>query len=57
MHWTTDLKEMGFKQTSGDPYLHVHLDSEGEMFFIAVYVDDIILGRRQNECSEEGAES
>lgn len=40
------LKEMGFKQTSGDPCLYVHLDSEGEMFLVAVYVDDIVLGGR-----------
>ena len=35
---------MRFKQTSGDPCLYVHLDSEGEMFLVAVYVDDIVLG-------------
>ena len=38
------LKEMGFKQTPSDPCLYVHSDSEGEMFVVAVYVDDIILG-------------
>ena len=40
------LKEMKFKQTSGDPCLYVHLNSEGEMFLVAVYVDDIVLGGR-----------
>ena len=35
------LKEMGFKQTSGDLCLYVHFDLEGEMFLVAVYVDDI----------------
>ena len=38
------LKEMGFEQTAGDPCLYVHANSEGEMLFAAVYVDDIILG-------------
>ena len=40
------LKEMGFKQTISDPCLYVSIDSEGEIFVIAVYVDDIILGGR-----------
>ena len=35
------LKEMGFKQTSGDPCLYVSSDQEGDVFIIAVYVDDI----------------
>ena len=38
------LKEMGFTQAPGDPCLYVESDSEGEMFIVAVYVDDIILG-------------
>ena len=37
---------MGFKQTSGDPCLYVHFDSEGELFLVAVYVDGIVLGGR-----------
>ena len=37
------LKEMGFSQTSSDPCLYVLTDS-GEIFVVAVYVDDIILG-------------
>jgi len=41
------LKEMGFEQTSSDPCLYVHLDSEGVMFLVAVYVDDIVLGGRR----------
>ena len=36
------LKEMGFEQTSSDPCLYVHADSEREMFVVAVYVDDIL---------------
>ena len=35
------LKKMGFLQVPGDPCLYV--SSEGEMFIIAVYVDDILL--------------
>ena len=37
---------MGFKQTSSNPCLYVKFDSEGVMFLVAVYVDDIILGGR-----------
>ena len=51
------LKEMGFKQTSCDPCLYVSTNSEGEIFIIAVYVDDIILGgkseARLNEVKKE----
>ena len=38
------LKEMGFEQTASDSCLYVHANSEREMFVVAVYVDDIILG-------------
>ena len=40
------LKEMGFKQAPCDHCLYIHSDSEGEIFFVGVYVDDIILGGR-----------
>ena len=42
----TQLKTMGFKQTSSYPCLYVYLESEGVPFLIAVYVDDIVLGGR-----------
>ena len=42
----SQLKEMEFKQTSSDPCLYVHIDSEGVTFFAAVYVDEIVLGGR-----------
>ena len=35
------LKELGFEQSLGDACVYVSTDSE---FLIAVYVDDIILG-------------
>lgn len=35
------LKKLGFVQTSGDPCIYVN--SKGEKFIIAIYVDDIIL--------------
>ena len=38
------LREMKFKSTSGDSCLYVHTDPGGEVFLVAVYVDDIILG-------------
>ena len=37
---------MGFKQTTIDPCLYVYSDSEGELLFVAIYIDDIILGGR-----------
>ena len=40
------LKEMGFKQAPCDPCLYIHSDSEGEIFVVGVYVDNIILGGR-----------
>ena len=53
----SQLKEMGFKQTSGDPCLYINLDSEEEVFVVAVYVDDIILGgRSEAKMSEVKAE-
>ena len=41
------LKQMGFVQVKGDPCLY--MASEGEMFFIAVYVDDIVLAGKSNK--------
>ena len=38
------LREMKFKPTSNDSCLYVHSDLGGEIFFVAVYVDDLILG-------------
>lgn len=43
----THLKRMGFIQSAGDPCLY--MSSEGEMFLIAVYVDDILLAGKTNE--------
>ena len=41
------LKKMGFVQTAGDPCLY--MVTEGEMFLIAVYVDDILLAGKSDE--------
>ena len=41
------LKGMGFVQTSSDPCLYVN--TEGEFFVIAVYVDDIVLAGRDEK--------
>ena len=47
----SQLKAMGFAQTTSDPCRYV--STEGEMFVIAVYVDDIVLagksGRKMSE--------
>ena len=47
------LKEMGFRQTLSDPCLYVHSDSEGQIFVVAVYVDDIILGGSSTAVKKE----
>ena len=44
------LKEMGFTQSENDPCIY-HKNIGGEMFYIAVYVDDIILAGKQKELS------
>ena len=45
------LKQMGFKQTTGDPCLYT--STEGEPFIIAVYVDDILLAGKSEERIKE----
>ena len=45
------LKEMGFRQTPSDPCLYV--STEGEMFFVAIYVDDILLAGKSNKKMDE----
>ena len=40
---TNQLNEMGFAQSQNDPCIY-YKNIRGEMFYIAVYVDDIILG-------------
>ncbi len=41
------LKNMGFVQATGDPC--IYMATEGEMFLIAVYVDDILLAGKTQE--------
>ena len=41
------LKKMGFIQTNSDPCLYT--SSEGELFIIAVYVDDILFATKSSE--------
>ena len=41
------LKKMGFVQTASDPCIYVA--TEGEMFVIAVHVDDIVLATRSDK--------
>ena len=41
------LKKMGFVQTDSDPCIYVA--TEGEMFVIAVHVDDIVLPTKSDE--------
>ena len=46
------LKEMGFVQSQGDPCIY-YKDTNGEKFYMGVYVDDIILaGRSESEMSQ-----
>ena len=44
-------KRMGFVQAKGDPC--IYMASEGEMFIIAVYVDDIVLAGESNKRMSE----
>ena len=39
---------MGFKQSKNDPCIYI-LNSGGEIFIIAVYVNDIIMARKTSE--------
>ena len=41
------LEEMGFKQIASDPCLYVA--SEGDLLFIVVYVNDLILGGKEDQ--------
>ena len=49
------LKKMGFVQTASDPCLYVK--SEGEMFIIAVYVDDLLLAVKSEQLLAEAKRS
>ena len=48
----TQLKRMGFTQSENDPCIY-YRNTGGEMFYIGVYVDDIILaGKTDNKLTE-----
>ena len=51
--WNTaldkQLKEMGFVQSTSDPCIYVYINAGGDISFIGVYVDDIILAGRSLE--------
>ena len=48
----TQLKKMGFTQSENDPCIY-YRNSGGEMFYIGVYVDDIILaGKTERKLAE-----
>ena len=47
------LKKIGFKQSKKDPSWIYILNSGGEIFIIAVYVDDIILTGKTSECIQK----
>ena len=49
------LKDIGFAQSVSDPC--VYIDKEGDMFFIGVYVDDIILAGRSDKKIREGKDA
>ena len=48
----THLKIMGFKPSMNDPCIYT-LNSGGEVFILAVYVDDIILAGRSSESIQQ----
>ena len=43
---------MGFKQPKNDPCIYI-LNSRGQIFIIAVYVDDIILDGKRSEHTQK----
>ena len=45
------LKEMGFVQSTSDPCIYV--DAGGDVFYIGVYIDDIVLAGRTDERNKE----
>ena len=48
----TELKKMGFAQSPNDPCIY-YKNMEGEMLFLRVYVDDIIIaGKRETNLNE-----
>ena len=47
----SQLKRMGFTQTTGDPCLYV--STEGEPFIVAVYVDDVLLAGKSDRRIKE----
>jgi len=47
----SQLKRMGFVQTASDPCIYIA--SEGEMFIIGVYVDDIVLAGKSDKRMED----
>ena len=47
----SQLKKMGFQQTTSDPCLYI--STEGELFIVAVYVDDILLAGKSTKRMEE----
>ena len=47
----THLKEMGFIQSTSDHC--IYMDAGGDVFFIGVYVDDIVLAGRSDERIKE----
>ena len=48
----SQLKKMKFMPTASDPCVYVQ-DEAGELFFVAIYVDDIILGGRSEDRMKE----
>ena len=46
------LKKIGFTQSKNDPFIYI-LNLGGEIFIIAVYVDDIILAGKTSECIQK----
>ena len=49
----SQLKKMNFKPASGDPCIYSLTGSAKEMFLVAVYVDDLILGGRSESKMNE----
>ena len=51
VEFNSHLKEMEFAQSTSDPC--IYMDEGGDVFYIGVYVDKIILTRRTDDRTKE----
>ena len=47
------MKRMGFTQSASDPCLYISSEGKGEMFVVAIYVDDVVLAGKSDQRMRE----